>query len=99
MGSISSRPKVPATSSQVVYVPVYQQTSTPTSATSAGSVTGQSETATDAAGEAEKKSQERAENLLKRDRSRFGTVLTGFRGLLASASGEASPQRKTLLGE
>lgn len=38
----------------------------------------------------------RRTSLLQRDRSRFGTVLTGFRGLL---TGSNTAQRKTLLGE
>lgn len=40
--------------------------------------------------------QQRRESLLRRSRGRFGTVLTGFRGLLDLAG---SGQRKTLLGE
>jgi hypothetical protein len=39
----------------------------------------------------------RRSNLLGRDRGRFGTVQTGFRGLLSLAS--SLGQRKTLLGE
>ncbi|MGB4057448.1 MAG: hypothetical protein WBK77_05135 [Alphaproteobacteria bacterium] len=45
----------------------------------------------------EQAAESRRKNLLGRDRSRFGTVQTGFRGLLA-----LSPlfgQRKKLLGE
>lgn len=38
----------------------------------------------------------RRENLLSRNRSRFGTVLTGFRGFLSPDNGNT---RKTLLGE
>lgn len=40
---------------------------------------------------------QRRENLLRRGRGRFGTVLTSFRGLLGLA--DTSGQRKTLLGE
>ena len=39
----------------------------------------------------------RAENILKRSRSRLGTVLTGFRGILSP--NDLSVPRKTLLGE
>ncbi len=45
----------------------------------------------------------RTESLLRRSRSRFGTILTGFKGFLSpteGASGSASSSgRKTLLGE
>lgn len=43
----------------------------------------------------------RQENLLQRSRGRFGTILTGFRGLLDTsdnANASRTP-RKTLLGE
>ncbi len=39
----------------------------------------------------------RKSGLLARDRSRFGTVLTSFRGLMMQ--GNNTSQRKTLLGE
>jgi hypothetical protein len=39
----------------------------------------------------------RTSSLLQRDRGRFGTVLTSFRGLLAPT--ENASGRKTLLGE
>lgn len=39
----------------------------------------------------------RAENILKRSRSRLGTVLTGFRGILSP--NDLTVPRKTLLGE
>ncbi len=42
-------------------------------------------------------SESRRKNLLARDRGHFGTVQTGFRGLLGLASSYG--QRKTLLGE
>ena len=41
--------------------------------------------------------EQRRDNLLRRGRGRFGTVLTSFRGLLGLA--DNSGQRKTLLGE
>ena len=41
--------------------------------------------------------EQREENLLQRDRGRFGTVRTGFSGLLGLA--DTSGQRKSLLGE
>lgn len=40
---------------------------------------------------------ERAETILKRSRSRLGTVLTGFRGVLSQT--DLVAPRKTLLGE
>ena len=45
----------------------------------------------------EQAAETRRRNLLNRDRGRFGTVQTGFRGLLSLASNLG--QRKTLLGE
>jgi hypothetical protein len=85
MGSLTSRPKA-APAPQVVYVPA------PTSPLPAdsGSV--------DPAQPPQKTASEiRASSLLGRDRSRFGTILTGFRGLLDLAN--TSSKRKTLLGE
>jgi hypothetical protein len=40
---------------------------------------------------------EKAENLLRRNRSRLGTVLTSFRGVLSQ--NDLASSRKTLLGE
>jgi hypothetical protein len=89
MGSLTSRPKIPS-SPQVVYRPVAStpanNPATPTPATPPPS--GQ-------AGGDEGAS--RAASLLLRDRGRFGTVLTGFRGLLAPMNDSGG--RKTLLGE
>ena len=86
MGDIQGRPKTP--SQQVVYVPQYIYTNTP-SATD----TGTGETKTDE----QKQAEQREKSLLGRSRSRIGTILTGFRGILSPA--ESDGQRKTLLGE
>ena len=84
MGSISSRPKTPEP--QVVYVPA--TSSTPTVSTS---------TDDDSTPTTEERAREtRTQNLLQRNRGRFGTILNGFRGVLSTSS---SSQRKTLLGE
>lgn len=92
MGSLTSKPKVKQP--KVVYVPPPATpvtnpatTSTPTTPTNTQTPPPTGENT--GAG--------RAASLLLRDRGRFGTVLTGFRGLLA-ASNDARP-RKTLLGE
>lgn len=83
MGSFSGRTKSPSRPvQQIIYVPTStSNTSTPTTA--------------------EPNEQEglalRAENVLKRSRSRLGTVLTGFRGVLSQS--ELVSPRKTLLGE
>jgi len=45
----------------------------------------------------EEKAAARAEEILRRSRSRLGTVLTGFQGVLQQ--GEIMAPRKTLLGE
>ena len=88
MGSLSSSPKVPKSSPQVVYIPAPTATQTISAASSAPG----SPSAEEAA------AQVRTENLLLRNRGRFGTVLNGFRGFL-SPSNEATTKRKTLLGE
>lgn len=94
MGDITGRPKAPST--QVVYVPqyVYENPSSGngsgTGSTGGGSGTETPQTPTTP-------SQEREKNLLSRSRSRIGTILTGFRGILAPKDTDA--QRKTLLGE
>ena len=80
MGSLTSRPSVPA-QPQVVFVPQPAPTPVEEGPPSA------EETA----------SQARRQSLLGRERSRFGTVQTGFRGLLGLTDNAA--QRKTLLGE
>lgn len=91
MGDISGRPKAPKP--QVVYVPqyVYQ---TPTPSPSAPSGEGQGGAGQNPAPTPE---QQREKNLLSRGRSRIGTILTGFRGILSPR--EQDTQRKTLLGE
>lgn len=86
MGSISSRPSVPST--QVVYVPAPATSQTPLSSTQAEEDTPSDE---------ELAAESRRENLLRRNRGRFGTILSGFRGVFTQA-GNASG-RKTLLGE
>lgn len=85
MGSISSRPPAPTT--RVVYV---QQPATTTPSVSSASEqdTGPSQE--------EVAAQSRRENLLRRSRGRFGTVLSGFRGVFTS---QGNSTGKTLLGE
>lgn len=80
MGNITDRPKAPAP--QVVYVPQY---------TYVPSGDGEEEADTGAA-----VAEQRRQSLLSRNRSRLGTILTGFRGVLTPAGDD---QRKTLLGE
>jgi hypothetical protein len=85
MGDITDRPKAPKP--QVVYVPQYMHTP----AAPAGGTTNNNDNETPATEE------QREKNLLSRSRSRLGTILTGFRGILAPSENES--QRKTLLGE
>lgn len=87
MGDISGRPKAPEP--QIVYVPQYI-TQTPTQPTP---------TPTENSGDEGVLSpeKEREKSLLSRSRSRLGTILTGFRGILTPS--ETQSQRKTLLGE
>lgn len=82
MGNVKNAPKAPAP--QIVYVPqpVYN---TP--------VPSEGGTTTDTS---EAVAQQRQQSLLSRSRSRLGTILTGFRGVLSPVGED---QRKTLLGE
>ena len=88
MDDITDRPKAPK--QQVVYVPQYVYT--PQAPT--GGTTGNNNTENDVTPTPE---QQREQSLLSRSRSRLGTILTGFRGILAPS--ESNSQRKTLLGE
>ncbi len=87
MGDITGRPKAP--SQQVVYVPQYVYTNTPSTGTDTNNNEDNPATLTP--------EQQREKNLLSRSRSRVGTILTGFRGILSPS--ETQGQRKTLLGE
>ena len=88
MGSLTSGPKV-SSSPQVVYV---SQPSATTVSTNTAS-----ENTTPEADAEETSAEVRKQSLLERERSRFGTIQTGFRGLLGLS--DNSGQRKTLLGE
>lgn len=85
MGNARNRPK--AQTPEIVYIqqPVYQ---TPTGGT---------DTPGSGEGAAPTPEQQREKSLLGRNRSRLGTILTGFRGLLSPV--ETDNTRKTLLGE
>lgn len=90
MGDISGRPKAP--SQQVVYVPQYVYPDT----TSGGGTNNNNNSEGDTPN-TPTPAQQREQNLLGRQRSRLGTILTGFRGILAP--NDSGAQRKTLLGE
>lgn len=97
MGSLASRPKVPAV--QTVYMPVYtpSPSTTPVPATVGGAAplpTGQEQSQPPPADDPV--TAQRRESLLERRRGALSTVLTGFRGLLNQT---LTPQRKSLLGE
>lgn len=91
MGSLASRPKAPSTP-QVIYVP---QT---TGSTITPTVTSGSTTSTPTTIDTEKsvESEARTDDLLRRSRTRTGTIQTSFRGLLDNI---ANTPKKTLLGE
>jgi len=96
MGGLASRPSVPTPQPQVVFVPAQGQAPA-AQQTSSDAAPLENDPAADApVSEEVQQAEQREGNLLRRSRGRFGTVLTGFRGLLSSAS--AAP-RKTLLGE
>ncbi|MAQ71605.1 MAG: hypothetical protein CL565_05370 [Alphaproteobacteria bacterium] len=84
MGSIISGPKSPNYSTRTIIreVPVYQERPVDN----------------EAQDNTESSSKQRTENLLRRQRGRFGTVLTGLRGVLSEKT-DTSNSRKTLLGE
>jgi len=88
MGDITGRPKAPP--QEVVYVPQYIYQDSPP-ANNPGNSPGSNPTTEPTQAE------QREKNLLSRSRSRIGTILTGFRGILSPA--ETDSQRKTLLGE
>ena len=93
MGSLTSRPKVPA-QPQVVYVP---QPTQPTPAAQTADPTPVTAAPESAETEEEVAARVRTENLLQRNRGRFGTVNTSLRGLLSL--NQQNAERKTLLGE
>ncbi len=101
MGSLASRPVVPAAQPQVVFVPGPAVTTTQT--TSGSGSGGGTNTSTGGTGGGVTSSgdptasEQRTGSLLQRGRGRFGTIQTSFRGLLSAAT--AGGQRKTLLGE
>lgn len=101
MGSLTSSPKIPsyqAPAPQIVYVP---QPVAPTPSPASVSAPLPSDVSVSDSAEPsieETQSAAREDNLLRRQRGRFGTITTGFRGIL-SQTNSAAPARKTLLGE
>ena len=95
MGGLTSSPNIPKPQPQVIYV--RQPNAAPTPSPSAN--TSADNTSNDGGSESEASngSVVRRQSLIERERGRFGTVTTGFRGLLNAVSSDA--QRKTLLGE
>lgn len=93
MGRILTPPKPKKSSSpQVIYY-----APAPSAASPAPAATGDRDAGTPAPEKTETEiASERAENILRRNRSRLGTILTSFRGVL---SGGSTAARKTLLGE
>ncbi len=83
MGSLTKAPK-PRT--QIVTVPAAPANPTPVTAPS-----------TPEPSRSEQSAEQRESNLLLRERGRFGTIATGFRGFLSQ--NETREKRKTLLGE
>lgn len=108
MGSMTSRPKVPAVSSpQIVYMPAPAASATSVNDTSGSAITqsstgvsGSNNQSFDKAENSPKEASEtvREKNLLSRQRGRLSTVLTGFRGVLSNTVPNSS-SRKNLLGE
>lgn len=91
MGSISKSPKAPrAIQPSVVYVP--QAVAAPVTTSASAPEDTQTEPS-----EEEQRTELRRKNLLRRNRGKLGTVLTGFRGVLGRVND--SGHQKTLLGE
>ncbi len=86
MGSLLSSPKTPKATSQGA-------SASPAASTPAITQAAQSSQKTREAAASE----ERAQNLLSRNRGRLGTIETGFRGFLSASN--TSNGRKNLLGE
>ncbi|GJL84233.1 MAG: hypothetical protein DHS20C02_00080 [Micavibrio sp.] len=98
MGSLASRPVVPPSQPQVVFIPSPTVTTTQATSGSGGSTNTSTNTGgTGTSSGDPSASEQRTGSLLQRGRGRFGTIQTSFRGLLSAAS--AGGQRKTLLGE
>lgn len=93
MGSLASRPSVPQ--QRVVFIPAPKPEPAPAAAQEGKTDSGNS--GDTALKDGENRSAARTASLLKRSRGRFGTIRTGFRGLLSPAGQESG--RKTLLGE
>ena len=92
MGRLIS-PSKPSAPQVVYYAPAPDPTPAPSTPTSSTGGSGSEEPAQTP----EQVATEKAENLLRRNRSRLGTVLTSFRGILSQ--NDLSSARKTLLGE
>ncbi len=87
MGSLTSRPSVPKVS----------RASTPVAQAVVSAPDSAAQDIDLASSADQTKTQARTQSLLTRGRSRFGTIRTGFRGLLGAENDVR--QRKTLLGE
>ena len=99
MGSLSSRPSVPSPQPQVISV--VQPTPAPAPVASiepAAAGASQIEDAAEGLSAAQSQSEARTSSLLQRNRGRFGTVQTSFRGLLGGTN-KTRGGKKTLLGE
>lgn len=84
----SSKSRAPSSTTIIQQTPVSTAVDTSTSATTST----ETEKASDVLS-----SEARSENILRRGRGRFGTILTGFQGVLTK--NDSQSKRKTLLGE
>lgn len=98
MGSLTSRPKAPKQTVKITQAapPAPAPSAAPPPSPAPAPVTPAPETAPEPSAE-ETQAAARVQSLLSRNRGLFGTVLTGFKGLLSPA--EKTPHRKNLLGE
>lgn len=105
MGSLTSRPKIPKAKMPKIKAQTVQTitpaTVTAVAAPAAATVPAQTQASSNegASSEAAQTASRTATGLLDRSRGVFGTVLTGFRGVLADKAQSTQKQRKTLLGE
>jgi hypothetical protein len=107
MGSLASRPKVPALPQPVVYTLPDPSVAAAETAAATAAATTTAATDTSSAGSssdttamptpAQQEAAARQSSLLDRSQGVFSTILTGFRGLLDT--GNNNGQRKTLLGD
>ena len=97
MGSLTSRPRITTGANTITQTQESSSAAPSETITTNGQIQEQIEAARLSI-ETEQRAASAA-SLLRRERGRFGTILTGFRGLLGANDTAQTTTRKTLLGE